>query len=474
MKSETEGGTVSKRIITDVEDKGERVFSGGSMQRVLTIAGSDSGGGAGVQADLKAITLLGAFGMSVITAVTAQNTMGVQAMHEVPASFVGRQIDAVLSDIGADVIKTGMLVNADIVEIVARKIREYGIKKVVVDPVIQAKGGTSLLGKEAENTLRKSLIPLSLVVTPNLLEAAVLTGQSVNSVNGMKKAARQIHRMGAQFVLVKGGHLKGDAVDLLYDGNTSEEISGPRIETANTHGTGCTFSSALATLIARGTPVPEAVRKAKTFITLAIQSGFPLGKGTGPTNPFASVLREMERYRILQELKKALESLKRGRGDLFIPEVSSNLGYALPGAEGNEDVAAFPGRIVRFRGTVASLADPEFGASHHISKIILTVMNVDAEYASAMNIRYSKELITRFRERGFVIAYFDRKREPKQLKEKEGFSLEWGVREVLKRMGRVPDFIYDKGDVGKEPMIRVLGKNPMEVVQKIMKAEGGR
>jgi hydroxymethylpyrimidine/phosphomethylpyrimidine kinase len=444
------------------------------MKRILTIAGSDSGGGAGIQADLKAITLLGGYGMSVITALTAQNTMGVQAIHEVPPFFVEKQIDAVLSDLGADAIKTGMLANAEIIETVARKIRQYRLRKVVVDPVMVAKGGASLLRKEAEDALIKRLLPLALVVTPNLHEASVLTGQKVRSVEEMKKAARQICQMGARYVVVKGGHLKGDATDLLFDGKVYEEIRGPRIETNNTHGTGCTFASAIATLIARGDTVPEAVRKAKTFITMAIQSSRPLGKGTGPTNPFAYVLREMERYRVIQELKRALETLRQGHLGHLIPEVSSNLGYALPGAEEAEDVAAFPGRIFRLKDTVASLSGPEFGASRHIARIILTAMRFDPEYCSAMNIRYSKENITRLRQKGFLIGHFDRKQEPRGVKEKEGSSLEWGVQTVLGRLKKVPDFIYDEGDVGKEPMIRVLGRNPWEVIKKILKLEGGR
>ena len=439
------------------------------MKRILTIAGSDSGGGAGIQADLKAITLLGGYGMSVLTALTAQNTVGVQAIHEVPAHFVGTQIDSVLSDIGADAIKTGMLANAEIVEVVAKKIRQYGVKKVVVDPVMVAKSGDSLLRRDAQDALMKRLVPLSTVVTPNLPEATVLAGFKVNSIEEMRKAAYRIHKLGARHVVVKGGHLRGRAIDLLYDGKRYVEIEGRRIETRNTHGTGCTFASAIATLLARGETVSEAVRKAKTFISMAIQSGLPLGKGSGPTNPFAYVLREMERYRVIQELKEAMALLKQGKIGHLIPEVSSNLGYALPEAEGMEDVAAFPGRIVRWKDAIATLSAPEFGASRHIANIILTVMKFNPEYSSAMNIRYSKENIALTKRRGFRIGYFDRTLEPKMVKEKEGSSLEWGVGEVLKRMKRIPDFIYDEGDVGKEPMIRVLGRNPLEVVQKILK-----
>ena len=439
------------------------------MKRILTIAGSDSGGGAGIQADLKAITLLGGYGMSVITALTAQNTVGVQGIHEVPTQFVERQIDSVLSDIGADAIKTGMLVNKEIIEIVSQKIKQYKVEKVVVDPVMISKSGAYLLRKDAQDALIKKMIPLAWVVTPNLMEASVLTRLRVNSLEEMKKAAHRIYKLGAKHVVVKGGHLKGMAIDLLYDGEIFNEMEGPRIETKNTHGTGCTFASAIATLLARGDTVEEAVKKAKTFITLAIQSGFSLGKGIGPTNPSAYVLKEMERYRVIQELKKAMEVLKGEKVGHFIPEVSSNLGYALPHAEGIEDVAAFPGRIIRFKDSVATHSDPEFGASQHVANIILTVMKFDSEYCSAMNIRYSKENVAQLKRKMFLVGHFDRRLEPKRVKEKEGSSLEWGVREVLKKINRVPDFIYDEGDVGKEPMIRVLGRNPMEVIQKILK-----
>jgi hydroxymethylpyrimidine/phosphomethylpyrimidine kinase len=357
---------------------------------------------------------------------------------------------------------------------VAKKIKQYKVGKVVVDPVMISKSGASLLRMDAQEALIKKMIPLAWVVTPNLMEASALTGIKVCSLEGMKKAAYQIYKLGAKHVVVKGGHLKGMAIDLLYDGKNFSEMGGARIDTKNTHGTGCTFASAIATLLARGEPISEAVKKAKRFINIAIQASLNLGKGTGPTNPSAYVLREMERYRVIQELKKAVEVLRENKIGKLIPEVSSNLGYALPFAERVEDVAAFPGRIVRFKDSVVAHSDPEFGASQHVANIILTVMKFDPEYRSAMNIRYSKENISKIEGRGFLIGHFDRRQEPKKVKDKEGSSLEWGVGEVLKKMRRIPDFIYDKGDVGKEPMIRVLGENPLDIVQKILNVADGR
>lgn len=265
------------------------------MKRVLTIAGSDSGGGAGIQADLKAITLLGAFGMSAITALTAQNTVAVTAIHEVPSDFIGAQIDAVFSDIGVDAVKTGMLASAQVVRLVADRLAYYGPPVVVVDPVMAAKGGTPLLAADARAALIEALMPLATVVTPNLHEASALIGLEIRDETAMRRAAEKIHALGPSYVLVKGGHLQGEAVDLLFDGRDFHEFRVPRVETKNTHGTGCTYAAAIATYLAQEIPMVEAVRAAKRFITEAIRQGFDLGKGHGPTNPYAAVSREWRR-----------------------------------------------------------------------------------------------------------------------------------------------------------------------------------
>ena len=265
------------------------------MKRVLTIAGSDSGGGAGIQADLKAITLLGGFGMSVLTALTAQNTVAVVAIHEVPLDFIAAQIDAVFSDIGVDSVKTGMLSNARVVQLVADKIAEHKPPVVVVDPVMVAKSGDPLLAADAREILAGSLLPLASLVTPNLPEASALVGREIDSEDEMRSAAREIFTMGPKHVLVKGGHLQGEAVDLLFDGNRFHEFRSDRVESKNVHGTGCTYASAIATLMAQELPVVEAVAKAKRIITEAIRHGLDLGRGHGPTNPYAVVSKNWNR-----------------------------------------------------------------------------------------------------------------------------------------------------------------------------------
>jgi hydroxymethylpyrimidine/phosphomethylpyrimidine kinase len=252
----------------------------------MTIAGSDSSAGAGIQADLKTFAAMGVYGTSVVTAITAQNTQGVYRVQEMPPDLVAAQIDAVLSDIRAEVVKTGMLASADIVEVVVDKVRQYSLASLVVDPVLRANSGEALLSEKALAMLREHLLPLALVVTPNLDEAAALTNQEVQDSGQMREAAARMAAMGARNVVITGGHLEGTAIDLLFDGREYHELSAPRVDTTNTHGTGCTFASAIAASLAKGLEVRQAVATAKAFVTKALQQSFPVGKGTGPVHHF--------------------------------------------------------------------------------------------------------------------------------------------------------------------------------------------
>jgi len=438
------------------------------ISRVLTIAGSDSGGGAGIQADLKTITVLGGFGMSVITALTAQNTLGVQGVYEVPEDFVEKQFDSVATDIGIDAAKTGMLANSRIIKVVSKKLRQYGINKLVVDPVMVAKGGAPLIENKAKKSLIEELLPLSLIITPNIPEAEELAKIKVSSIDDMKKSAEIICGLGAKNVVVKGGHLAGNPVDILYDGKNFHEFTSERIDTKNTHGTGCTFSAAIATKLADGKSVFEAVKTAKEYTTTAIRFSLDIGSGHGPTNHLAHVLQESERYDCIQKLKAALQRLNAEKCGNIIPEVQSNLGYALPHANKAEDIAAIPGRIIRIGEETGTFGDIAFGASSHIASIILSAMKYNMDYRCAMNIRFSKDIINICMSLGFDVDNFDRSDEPDDTKFKEGYSLKWGTNSVLSKRNSIPDIIFDRGDLGKEPMIRVLGKNPAEVVDKVL------
>ena len=257
------------------------------IPRALTVAGSDSSGGAGIQADLKTFTTLGVYGLSVLTSVTAQNTLEVSGMHDLPEQFVGLQFDAVMSDIGCDAAKLGMLSNEKIVETVAEKIDRYGIERLVVDPVMRSKDGTALL-RNSTGLLREEIIPRALIVTPNIPEAEILSSVSISNISDMKTAAEKIHSLGAKTVLIKGGHLGKNypATDVFFDGEKFEELVCERIETKNTHGTGCTFSAAICAFLAKGMSLSVSLENSKAFITEAIRNSLEIGKGHGPLNHF--------------------------------------------------------------------------------------------------------------------------------------------------------------------------------------------
>ena len=263
-----------------------------NVPKAMTIAGSDSGGGAGIQADLKTFAALGVYGTVTLTAITAQNTVGISGVHEIPTDMIVAQMDAVMGDIGADAVKTGMLSSQEIVEVVASQIQRHGIRSLVVDPVMVAKSGDSLLRDDAVDAVRTRLVPLSAVVTPNIPEAEALTGMTIESDDDVREAARRIVGMGARSVVVKGGHREGPATDVLYDGSSFREYSAPRIDTVNTHGTGCTFASAVAAGLAQGKSVEEAVGQAKEYVTEAIRASFPIGRGHGPLNHFYELWRD--------------------------------------------------------------------------------------------------------------------------------------------------------------------------------------
>ena len=257
----------------------------------LTIAGSDSGGGAGIQADLKTFAVLGVHGTSAITAITAQNTLGVTAIMELPASLVGSQIEAIMDDIGAQAAKTGMLANAAIIEMVAAAIAHYDLRNLVVDPVMVAKGGARLLHDDAADVLRTRLLPLAAVVTPNLPEAEVLLGRPIRTLDDRRQAARDLVALGARAAVVKGGHTDEQlSIDHYFDGVELVELQSPRIATTNTHGSGCVFSAAIAAELAKGSDSLAAVHHAKGFITAAIEQSLEVGRGHGPVNPMFKIV----------------------------------------------------------------------------------------------------------------------------------------------------------------------------------------
>ncbi len=439
------------------------------MNKILSIAGSDSGGGAGIQADLKTILSLGGYGMSAITALTAQNTLGAHAITLMDPDFVAKQIDVVLSDIGADCVKTGMLGNEDIVNSVADQLTKHRVEKLVVDPVMLSKTNSVLLDESGQKAIVKRLFPICYLLTPNIPEAETFLGIEIKDVSDMKKAAKKLRKMGPKYVLVKGGHLRDAPVDVLHDGRQDYEFETLRVRTRHTHGTGCTLSAAISTLLAGGMPVMECIDKAKRHLYRALRFSLGIGKGVGPLNHYASIAREIARTNVIEELDKALQRLKRLNIGYLIPEVQSNLAYAIPYAETVNDVASFPGRIVRFVNTIDTLKGARFGASRQIHHLVLAAMEYDPDRRAAMSIAYSATLVNRIRSLGYKVAEFDRNRTPPDLQLEEGSTLAWGVQDVMEELGRVPDAIFDKGALGKVPLIRLFGKAPSSIVDLVAK-----
>jgi hydroxymethylpyrimidine/phosphomethylpyrimidine kinase len=439
-----------------------------AMPIALTIAGSDSGGGAGIQADLKTFAALGVYGASVITSVTAQNTLEVTGIHDLPAEFVTLQLDTVVGDLTIDAIKTGMLSNPVIIHAVSERLKTFGVEKLVVDPVMVAKGGAALLRKEAEAELIQRLLPLAYVVTPNLSEAEVLAGMSIHNVEQMKQAARRIHDKGPRHVVVKGGHLDGPPVDVFFDGKRFQYFEGERIATKSLHGTGCTFASAIAAELAKGVEVTEAVCRAKAYITTAIRLAEPIGHGFGPTHHFGALYHQAARYDIIQQLEEAVTHLRAGGIATLIPEVQSNLGLALPHAATLLEVAAWEGRIVRVGEDIRPVGGPRFGVSRHVTTIILTAMRFDPRYRSAMNLRYGEDVLQACQGANLRIARLSPQDEPVDADQHEGSTLARGVAEAIQGLGTVPDIIYDLGEVGKEAMVGVLGHDALEVARKVL------
>lgn len=443
----------------------------GIVPRALTVAGSDSGGGAGIQADLKTFAALRVYGMSAITAITAQNTVNVIAVHDVPTDVIRAQIEAVFSDIGVDAAKTGMLHTSEIIRVVADKIEEYKIP-TVVDPVMISKSGAELLQESAIDALRKTLLPVATVVTPNAKEAEALAQIKIRTLKDAKEAAKSISGLGPRAVVVKGGHIpfEKQAVDTLYFEGDFKEFSAPFVESVTDHGTGCSFSAAITAELAKANTIPKAVEVAKGLITTAIRHGILVGKGHGPVNPISIIYRDAERWEVLEDMKQAIQKLEES--ELFfrlIPESQCNIAMSLRDPESLLDVAAVPGRIVKVGHRAKASNAPWFGASKHVASAILTATRFDPSIRAALNILYLPSLISISEKLGLKVSYYDRTQEPEDIRNKEGASVPWGTEQAILRIQKVPDMLYHKGGYGKEPMAVIFGTSAQTVAERALR-----
>lgn len=436
-----------------------------SIPVVMTIAGSDSGGGAGIEADIKTFAALGVHGTCAITSVTSQNTRGVLSIYDLPSHVISDQINAVCSDMEVRWAKTGMLSSAEIVAVVAKDAKSHRLS-LVVDPVMAAEAGGDLLRKDALRVFEDELLPFSKVVTPNIYEASTLSGIDIKDVNDSKKAAKKIAESGVETVIVTGGHL--DASDVIYE-SVSEVftvIPGKFLK-GGTHGSGCTYAAAITSFLFKEYAVVEAAMLAKSFVEKAIISSMKVGNGVGPVNQLGSTLRDAHRYTTLQNTISGAETLVSC--DEFaelVAEVGCNIAMAIPDASTAADIAGVSGRIVRIRQKPYMAGNVEFGGSDHLSRVILAAMQFDSRIKAAINLRCSEKILCICTDIGLIISSFDRADEPEHIG-----TMDWGVTRAIKDFRtvagkRVPDIIYDKGSFGKEPMIRLLGKNAEEIACK--------
>ncbi|MCK5112114.1 MAG: bifunctional hydroxymethylpyrimidine kinase/phosphomethylpyrimidine kinase [Thermoplasmatales archaeon] len=436
----------------------------------LSIAGSDPSSGAGIQADLKSFSFLGLHGTTVVTCITSQNTRRVKKIHKLPVEIIENQIDVLFEDFNIDAVKTGMLYDEEIIKCVVKKISEYKLTPVV-DPVMIATSGDLLSQNTFVNSFKKYLLPKTFMLTANIPEACELTGLRINSIKDFKKNCQKLLSSGPKYVLIKGGHLDTkNAIDVLYDSKNFYEFSLPRIPNKKAHGSGCTLSAIITGLLALGETPVEAVRKAKYIIWDMINQGYIPGKGSDILNHscemiMPSTFPNNKYFDVWFELKNAIQKLVSILPPTFVPEVGMNFAYAVKNAQKLQEICAVNGRIFKTKDKTMICGDIDFGSSKHVASVVLAAMSVDKNVRSAANICYSKNIVELCKKVGFSIGSFDRKNEPTNAIS----TIEWGTKHAIPKLGFVPDVIYDTGDIGKEPMIRVLGNNPEDVLSKLKK-----
>ncbi|HIH78622.1 MAG TPA: bifunctional hydroxymethylpyrimidine kinase/phosphomethylpyrimidine kinase [Halobacteria archaeon] len=435
----------------------------------ISIAGSDSSGGAGIQADVKTFSMFNLSSATVITALTAQNSKGVQNIFVCPENFVLDQLNAVFADGNICGVKTGMLYSKEIIKLVSSFLSNARDQRfqdqdlpIVVDPVMTAEAGGRLISDEALMVLKDLMLPISSIVTPNIMEAEKISGVKINCEKEAEIAAKKIFDLGVKAVIVTGGHLNG--TDIFYDGEIVR-IKGDLVD-GRTHGSGCTYSSLLLSLLVMGyTPLASA-KIAKQFLERSIEVSRRIGEKGGSVNQTIWLLDYYDRYNTIEELKESfcnLISIKRL--EIIIPEVGSNFGLSSHYPRSLDDIAAVEGRITKIDDNKVRHGCISFGASRHVARMILTANKYDKKVRSAINIKFSDDLLDICKNINFSMVEFDRKDEPPNRS-----TMEWGVAESIKKFGNnVPDVIYDQGGIGKEPMIRIFGESAYDVVEKIKK-----
>jgi hydroxymethylpyrimidine kinase / phosphomethylpyrimidine kinase / thiamine-phosphate diphosphorylase len=439
----------------------------GAMKHVLTIAGHDLSSGAGVTKDLEIFLALGLHPLSIPTSFVIQGPGGVSDLFPTPPKPFDRMLKTAKDEVRLDGIKIGVLGETSQVKAVSSFLKEYREKPIVVDPVIASKNGFRLMSDDGLRFMIRHIFPLSYLVTPNTDEASAILGRPIRNAGEMERAATLLSRLGPKNVLLKGGHLQGDPVDLLFDGNQMLTHKKVRIE-REVHGTGCALSSLMLSFIVLGYPLREAFLEAESLMEELLKESYTLnGSGYWYSSLTRILHKGNERWHVLKSLHDASVKLQDLNMVTLIPDVQMNVGYAIREASGMEDVAAFPGRIGHSRGKVCFKGGPEFGVSSHVARLILTYMKHYPHMRACANLRYDHGLVERAKKFGMAVTHAGRREEPERANRAAGQSLDLLVEKALKGAGSPPDIIYDTGGIGKEPIIRLFARDPAELLRKM-------
>ena len=424
---------------------------------VLSIGGSDPSSGAGIQGDIRIASALGVNCFSVITAITSQNSTKFSDIETISPRMIERQMDSIFSDFKVDVVIIGMVYDSDTIQIIHTKLSGKKIP-IILDPVIESTTGGMLLKKSALGSFRRLLIPLCFVITPNVLEAEILSGTRITKKSDLTKAARKLSSLGAKKIIITGHKfVKNKISDFVYENGKAHNISDNKIN-YKTHGSGCTFAFALGYAVASNT-FSDAVKFAKKFTYQSIENSQGLGHGIKMTNP---------KDKIRKDLSSAIIEFENLRNSYrFIPECQTNFVYSKQNPKSVSDVLGVSGRIVKAGRRLVIAGDLEYGGSRHVATAVLTMQKKFPKIRSAINIRYDQKIIEKFQKTKNRILSYNRADEPAKTKNKENSSILWGIESAIKDSKSAPDIIYHMGDVGKEPMIIIFGENPKQVVTKI-------
>jgi hydroxymethylpyrimidine kinase / phosphomethylpyrimidine kinase / thiamine-phosphate diphosphorylase len=439
----------------------------GAMKHVLTIAGHDLSSGAGITKDLEIFLALGLHPLSIPTSFVIQGPGGVRDLFPTPPKPFARMLNTVKNEVVLDGIKIGVLGERLQVKPIASFLKEYREKPIVVDPVIASKNGFRLMSDSDLRFMIRHIFPLCYLITPNADEASAILKKPIRNPGEMESAAILLSQLGPRNILLKGGHLPGDPVDLLFDGSQMLTHKRVRMERV-VHGTGCALSSLMLSFTVLGYPLREAFLEAESLMGELLKESYKLnGSGYWYTSLTRIAHNGNERWHVLKSLHDASVKLEYLNMVALIPDAQMNVGYAIPEASGMEDVAAFPGRIGERHGKVYFKGGPEFGVSSHVARLILTYMKYYPHMRACANLRYDQGLVERAKKFGMAVMLADRRKEPERAKSAKGPSLDFLAEKALKGAGSPPDIIYDTGDIGKEPILRLFARDPAELLKKM-------